>query len=342
MRLGRDSVAISGASVVLHTITADSAGEIDSTRTSDRGGFQFRLPTVPDPLGRGEVYLASVRHEGILYFGPPIAQASELDSTYLIQVYDTTMAPAQGFALPVRVRYLMLELGPDAWVVTDGFQIENPGQTTLVAGEGGTVWSYPLPAGARDLEVGEGDGSPDAVQLVDGVLRIAAPVLPGIRQYMVRYRLEEPRLDISMPGAVDQVELLIREPAPPLAVTGLMAGEPVEIDPGTTYRRYAAVDLENASVRVLPGTEVRPLPMAWVAFALALVLIAASTYLMHQPWYGPGGQGHTAILWVEQRERLLLEVAGLDDALEAGGSGREREGLLRRRRELLARIKSGG
>jgi hypothetical protein len=342
MRLGRDSVPIPGASVVLHTITADSAGEIDSTRTDERGGFGFRLPTVPDPLGRGEVYLASVRHQGILYFGSPIAQASQLDSAYLIQVHDTTVAPAQGFALPVRVRYLMLEPGPDFWVVTDGFQIENPGQTTLVAAEGGIVWSYPLPAGASDLEVGEADGSPDAIQLVDGVLRISAPVLPGIRQYMVRYRLGEPRLEIALPGTVDQVELLVREPAPPLAVVGLMAGQPVEIDPGTTYRRYAAVNLENASVRVLPGTDVRPLPMEWVAVALALVLVAATTYLVRQPGYVPGSPVRAAIPWVEQRERLLLEVAGLDDRLEQGPGGSERAKMLRRRRELFEQIRSAG
>jgi hypothetical protein len=340
MRLGRDSVAIPGASVVLHLVTADTAGEIDSTRTSERGAFAFRLPTVPDPLGRGEVYFASVTHQGILYFGQAISQASQLDSTYLIQVHDTTVAPAQGFALPLRIRYLMLEPSADAWVVTDGFQVENPGQTTLVAGDGGVVWSYPLPPGATDLEIGGGDAvSPDAVQLIDGVLRISAPVQPGIRQFMVRYRLDEPRLDVPMPGTVDQVELLVREPAPPLTVVGLMAAEPVEIDPGSTYRRYGAVNIENGSVRVLPGTDSRPLPLEWVAVALGVVLVTASLYLMRQPGRGPASGVQSPIPSVELRERLLLEVAGLDDRLDQGAAGRERAGIVRRRRELVELIR---
>src|SRR5688572_21423762 len=73
MRLGRDSVGVPGASVVLHMVTADSSGEIDSTRAGAQGDFTFRHPSVPDPLGRGEVYLASVTHQDILYFGPAVS-----------------------------------------------------------------------------------------------------------------------------------------------------------------------------------------------------------------------------------------------------------------------------
>jgi hypothetical protein len=342
MRLGRDSVGIAGASVLLHRVTADSAGEIDSTRTTPGGEFAFRLPTVPDPLGAGDVYFASVTHQGILYFGPAIAEAAQLDSTYLIAVHDTTVAPAEGFALPVRIRYIMLEPQAEEWVVTDGFQVENPGQSTLVAREGGFVWSYPLPRGARGLEVGGGDASPEAVQLIDGALRISAPVQPGIRQYMVRYRLPEPRLDVSLPGTVDQVELLIQEPAPPLTVMGLAGAPPVELDPGTTYRRYAAANLENASVRVLPGVSQRAFPMQWMAVALGMVLVSASFYLMRQPRFAPVGAARPPLSAVELRERLLLEVAGLDERLDAQPTALAREGMVRRRRELIEQIRAAG
>jgi hypothetical protein len=342
IKAGRDTVGMPAEIVILHRVTADTAGEIDSIRTSANGSFAFDLPSVPNPLMSDDVYLASVRYQGILYFGEPISAAFQLDSAYLIPVYDTTVAPAQGFALPLRVRYMMLDAAA-SWVVTDGFQIENPGQTTLVAPEGGYVWSYPLPPGATDLEVGDGDATPEAVNIVDGSLRISSPIIPGIRQYMIRYRLTEPRLDAALPGPVAQVDLLIREPGPELTVLGLQSAEPVELDPGTTYRRYTAVNLEDARVRVLPGAGSRPFNMAWIAVALALVLVITTFWTARYPAGAPIAEGPSPVLPVELRERLLLEVATLDESLEsAAPSSTERERALERRRGLLEQIRHAG
>jgi hypothetical protein len=343
IKAGRDTIGMPSETVVLHRVAADTAGEIDSTRTASDGSFAFDLPSVPNSFTSDDVYIASVRYQGVLYFGLPIAEAFQLDSAYLIPVHDTTVAPAQGFALPLRVRYLMLDASGDSWVVTDGFQIENPGQTTLVAPDGGYVWSYPLPPGATDLEVGGGDTPPGTVDIVDGSLRISAPISPGDQQYMIRYRLTERRLDVSLPGPVAQVELLIREPAPELTVEGLMASDPVEIDPGSTYRRFVAVNVEGARVRVLPGAGSRPFNLAWIAVALALVLTSTTFWIARQPAPAAAAGEPSALLPVELRERLLLEVATLDESLETTRpSGADREQALERRRGLLEQIRHTG
>ncbi|HZD03804.1 MAG TPA: hypothetical protein VE173_02770, partial [Longimicrobiales bacterium] len=114
----QDSAGVRGATVVLHRVTVDTAGEIDSVRVDSNGRFRFRLPSVPDPGGRGEIYFASVRHQGILYFGAAIHRAVQLDSLYTIEVYDTAVVPAGGADLPLEVRYVVAEPSENGWQIT--------------------------------------------------------------------------------------------------------------------------------------------------------------------------------------------------------------------------------
>ena len=88
-----DTVLTRGT-VVLHHVSNATQGEVDSTALAGDGSFQLRLPNVPDPE-RGDVFLASILHDGVTYFGPWITTANQLDSAYAIQAYDTAMAAAE-------------------------------------------------------------------------------------------------------------------------------------------------------------------------------------------------------------------------------------------------------
>jgi hypothetical protein len=343
---GSDSVGIASASVVLHLISPDTTGEIDTLRAGPTGEFTLDLPTVPDPVGRGEVYLASVTHQGVVYFGPPIHQAAQLDSLYLVQVHDTAMVSEGGASLPLLLRYLILEPAPEGWMVTDVMQVENTGQNTLVAPEGEPVWRYPLPVGATDLEAGAGtDVSPEAITLNDGTIEISAPITPGVRQFMVRYRLERARLDVPLPGPVRQVELLVPEPAPPLSVTGLSPNAPAEMDVGVTYRRFSAVDVRDGRVLVLPGVVEQGIPHRWFAVMMGLMLSAVALWAVQRerPQVAPSGPEPEWISPSEQREKLLLEVATIDERLEGSELGNaERAQLTTRREGLLDEVRRLG
>ena len=331
--------------VVLHRVLEDTAGAIDSLMASPTGEFAFDLPTVPDPVANGDVYLAAVRHQGIMYFGPAVHQASQLDSVYFVQVHDTTMVPPEGASLPLVLRYLILEVAEDGWFLTDVIQLENAGDHTLVAPEGRPVWRYPLPPGAADLEVGQLDASADAVALNDGSLEISAPITPGIRQYMVRYRLQNQRLELPLPGPVRQVELLVREPGPELSVSGLALNEPAEMEPGVTYRRYSAVDVSDSEVVVSPGSERRGVPHAWLAVVMAMMLSAVTLWALRRE--GPRlATTEDDARWLTARDRqesLLLQVAHLDERLDGGDlSERDRIELGARRDALLEEIRRLG
>lgn len=358
-RVQRGDAPLDAGIVVLHRVSPDTAGEVDSVTVAENGTFRFRLPTVPDPGGRNEIYFASIRHHGVLYFGPPVTTAAELDSVYRIEVHDTASVPSRGADLPLSVRYMILErAGEDGgpgpgWRMTDLMQLHNPGDHTLVAGEGGTVWSHALPPAALSPRLGAGDLGPEAMSLDGGRLHVRGPIPPGDRQLLVRYELDGPELDIPLESRVETLELLVREPAPPLEVEGLEPGEPVQMEGGATYRRYLGAALAPGTLRIVPGDEDRGMPGAWVAVILAFLLAGAAGWVLLRDrggvrsgaaGAGRGDAGPTDHIppgadAADQREALLLEVARIDEALEGDGLEPDETARLQARRAaLVARL----
>lgn len=341
------------ATVVLHRVGVDTAGEIDSVRAAADGSFRFELPTVPDPGGRGEVYFASVRYQDILYFGSALHRAVQLDTLYTIEVYDTAVVAAGGADLDVDVRYVVMEPAGDGWQVTDLFQVLNQGERTLVPGEEGrTVWSHPLPPGVRDVQVGGGDLPPDAVVYQGGALRVMAPVPPGERQFVVRYVAGDPALRFPLPGPTRQMELLIREPAPSLDVAGLTAAEPLEMDGGLTYRRYTATAVPAGAVVLTEVSGPATVPVRLLAVGVTLLLAVAGLWAYMRgrtpaPATASGGSAASGagqpasrppgLSGPEARRALLVQVARIDEALEAGDLDEGEAARLRGRRASLVR-----
>jgi hypothetical protein len=336
----------SAALVVFHRVGPEGSGPIDSLRAGADGSFRYRLPRVPDPASQ-EVYFASVVRDGVNYFGPLISTAAELDSTYVITSFDTATAPPAGVPVRLAMRALLLEEVPSVgWTATDLLHIVQEGDRTLVAAPGGATFVYPLPEGATDLEIGGNQMSPDAATLAGGSLRITSALPPGEREVVVRYRLPDPFVTVRYPGTTAEAELLVKEPAPPLEVEGLAAVPPVEMEPGTSYRRYAGANLQDLSVVIREGEGDPLIPTRWLAVALALLLAGAALYAVLRPHPAVAGAPAAAapvplgITPFERRQRLLLEVARLDEARDSGRItnadewAAHRRALLERLREL--------
>lgn len=311
-------------------------GEIDSIRVSPDGSFAFRLPSVPDP-GRSEVYFASVRHQGILYFGSAIHLPIQLDSLYQIQAYDTVLAPPEGSAIPVQARNVFLEEDESGWQVTDLFQLRNDETRTLVAREGGAVWRYPLPSTARDPTVSDATSAAVGTSFEDGHIIVRAALPPGERLFVIRYSVPDPFLEIPLPGSTGGLEVLVKEPAPPLTIAGLTMADRVELEPGSTYRRYSGQSMTDAVVRLTEGEIERTIPPGWLALLLALVLGSAGVWIIQRPGLERPTPHHRS-----DRRSLLVEVAAMDEAFEANPSPtpEERGAYEARRRALLRQLRS--
>ena len=332
-RVTLGDAGVGSALVTLHEVSFGGGSEIDSAEVAEDGSFAFELPNVPDPES-GTVFFASTRYEDILYFGIPVNSVVQLDSTYVIRVYETEPAPPGGADFPVSVRNLFLQDMGTGWSVVDLIQIRNDGFRTLVPANGEPVWSYPLLGGARDFEVGESDLTEDAVGFADGRMSVTAPVPPGERLYAVRYTVPGHEFVAPLPGRTETMELLVLEPSPPTAVTGLQPRLPVEVEEGVTYRRYAAEDIVDDAVGLLMGEEPAELPLEWMATILTVVLAWLGLFAVYRD---PALAIASA---AAERRGLLREVAVLDEAYAREGKvgSKARKAYRRRRERLLARL----
>ena len=332
-----------GATVVIHRVDRVDAGEFDSIRTDAEGRFTFRLPRVPDPGDDGEVWFGSVRHQGLLYFGRPITTVADLDSAYVIQAWDTLVVPSDGATLPLTLRYMLFEQVETGWSVTDLLQLRVDGDRSLVPAEDGVTWSYPLPPGVSSVQVAGGDLAPAATSFEDGRISVAMALSPGARQIAVTYLLPDLNVEIPMPGPVDEVEVLVREPAPPMDVSGLTRTEPIATDDGAEYRRFVGVQLADPPIRLTEGEPDRGLPVQGLAVILALVLGGVGVLLIQRR--APAGTTPLPVPPADAprdadvRDRLLLAIASLDEEWQRTDDAARRERIAEERSQLLVRLR---
>jgi hypothetical protein len=129
-RAGSDTISASHARVVLHGVSRQTSGKLDSTVTDDAGAFRFRLSR-----DTSMVYLLSANWSGIEYFSEPMPGASLRQATTLtLLVADTS----SGRAADTGGRFIVLgSPGParDRRAV-DLFVIRNAGDRTIVGRSG--------------------------------------------------------------------------------------------------------------------------------------------------------------------------------------------------------------
>ena len=329
-----------GAMVVLHQVSGEMSGEIDSIQAGPDGTFRLRLPRVPAHAADAEIFFASVQYRGLLYFGHAITDPVQLDSIYLIQAYDTLSVPDGGADLPLTARNVFLEKVEDGWDATDFFQIRNEGDRTLFSADEGMTWQYPLPASARDFQTGQADLAPDAVRFQAGSVALYAPIPPGERFFLVRYHIPEEDFTIPMPGRTEQMEVLIRQPAPDVEFPPLVRSTPVELEQGNVFGRFEGTGLVDSEVRarVLGGSI--HFRAEWLGLILAALLGGAGVFAFRAG--APRMAKKTLPVATPTRDELILSIAELDEQFQQAGDTGDaaRERYLARRRKLLKRLES--
>ena len=337
---GADSAA-SAVTALLHRVSPpdgtggpDRSGEVDSVTVGPGGVFQFLLPALDAGT---DVYFVSVEYDGVLYFGSGITAPEQLDSLYVVQVFEAQEVPREGVALLVEQRAVFIEFGGDAWFATDLFVIHNEGTRTLVSQEGGVVWSYPLPGGASEPILGDGgDLLPDGVTFESGRVRVSGPLPPGGSGFMIRYRLESLAMTIPAPGRTALFEVMVREPSPPVRVEGLAPLDVVALEPGSTWRRHGGNELVDANLILVQTEDRAPPPFERIALLTTIMLamggVSAYTHPRRRVVAGQvPGLG---------REALILEVARIDDALAEEAEPDSRSEFFERRAALLSLIRT--
>ena len=297
--------------VVLHRVAGDFSGEVDSVGTGPGGLFELALPAASGMAD--EVFFATFRHHDILYFGPAVTGLPDSAGRYVIQAYPVLPAGVgTGPLLQVRNVFAARPESGKGWVVADIFELRNGAPATLVSAETGATWSHPLPPEATDPQVGRSDLPPGMADFRDGRVHVSAPIPPGESAYVFRYTIPGDEFSIPLEAAAGSMELLVREPAGDLAVTGLAAVEGIELE-GVRYRRYAGRDLAPSSVRVTAAETRMPIgSLSLVAVLLTLALAGAGALLAARSANAADSPGRG------RRSRVLADIALLDEEWAAG------------------------
>lgn len=339
---GEGERPVPGQVVVLHRISSDSAGPVDSMRTGRDGAYRFSYRTTGD----GSMYVVSTRYSGIAYFTPPLTRPVVRGDSATVLVYDTTSV---GDPLVARGRHFIIS-PPEASGnrrVVDVFEVANESPSTRVAGSNphGT-WRIRLPDGASSPQVGQGDVPPDAVRFEQGVATIFSPFSPGIRQVVLIYELPVTATQLTLPfdQPVSTVEILV-EGAGAEASGPVQRQETVALE-GRQFDRFLGQDLPaGATVSLtLPGgraslARLRNLALVALA-ALALTLGVVYGRKARAPGAGPAGTPVPED--TTNPEVLARAIAALDAAHEGRASPTPAEvaAYERRRAELKAQLVS--
>lgn len=264
---------VTGAPVTLHRVTSGAAGALDSVLTDAAGTFSFALP--PADTAGFTVFFTTATFRGVRYFGRPL-HPGDAGADYNLEVFDTIGAGAAG-APPVvlsRRNVLMLPRPEGGWEVDELLRIENAGSFTVVSAYGAPTWQHPLPAGATDFEIGDSEVAAEDVQRVGDRVLVTSAVPPGARDLLLRYRLRDGAAALPVGEATEIMNLLLRDAAGDVAVSGLAPADPVASE-GDTLRRFTGAQL-SAGHRIVVdrgSAAGAPLDPRWAAVAVLLLLL---------------------------------------------------------------------
>ncbi|HJQ10947.1 MAG TPA: hypothetical protein VJ840_07930 [Gemmatimonadaceae bacterium] len=242
---------VSGAWVVLHRVGPDRAGPLDSVRSDASGRYSFTY----DRTGSADaVYFVSAFHDGIAYFTPPLAEGKVSGDDGEIAVFDTT---SKHVPLSLRGHHVVVSAA-DANArrsVVEVYDLSNDSSVTRVAAgddPAGATWLTHIASGATDFRVGQGDISGQAVTLSDGVVRVFAPIAPGIKQLSFSYSLPAKAFPLKLPLEKETgvYEILIEDKSGNVTGPHLKEVEPVVVDE-RNYRRFLANDMPENSVAII-------------------------------------------------------------------------------------------
>jgi len=309
-----DPRPLSGHYVVLHRISADSAGPIDSMRTPADGRYRFRYRLA----STNAMYIVSSRYAGVAYFTVPLRAANVTGPDGDLVVYDTT---SRAFPLTVRGRHFVVSPSDGTGMrrVVDVFELANDSTRTIVVGPGSdATWRVRIPDGVQDPRSSGGDLPPDAFRFIGNEASIDVPFQPGVRQVVLTYGV--PRggtVSVPIETPTQSLEVLVEGGGVSVAGASL-AAEPSVTMEGRTFQRYVAGAVPAGTAFTLRFNGGGGLGGSGGRFAL-LVLAAAA--LGAGIYYGrrnaSGAVAAAPEVVVRDAEAIARAIAALDEAFEA-------------------------
>jgi len=281
LRGGRDTVPLSNAWVVLHRVTREQGGPIDSVRSDARGRYRMLLRD-PDSAG---AYVVSAWYDSLAYFSLPLNVLGRPAA----HVEDIVTFPTTSKGPPIR---LERRLATVAAAREDGtrevleiLELENTGQTTRVTKDTlEPTWAGRVPARVGQFRGGQGDISPDAMQFRHDSVIVLGPIPPGpVKQLSYGYSLPMGTRALVIPIDQPTVELnlLVEDTAAAVTASKLerLGVQEIEQRHFAAYRAGPLAPGDNVEIRLPAGAfraqTLLPYVIALLASGMVIALVWA-------------------------------------------------------------------
>jgi len=172
----RDTVPLANTMVVVHHVTRENAGPVDSMRSDARGRYRIELRN-PDSSG---AYVVSVWYDSLAYVSAPVMGGGRP----LVHVDDiiafATTVDAPPIYLARRLATVARPSDAGTREVLEILELENRGGTTRVTRDTlRPTWAGRVPQRTGQFRGGEGDISAEAMRFRNDSVLVFAPIAPG-------------------------------------------------------------------------------------------------------------------------------------------------------------------
>ncbi len=317
-----------------------------STKSDAQGRFTFK------DLDRsaGSSYQVKVNFQEADYASDYLAfnEGSPTLSTNLT-VYDSTTSMA---AIDIALQHTVVYVGAGTLEFKEYILYTNKSDKTYIGNPGSyaggkrETLSLVLPATAADIQLG-GTLMQCCVFSSPNGLVDTMPLLPGEREIVYGYKVNTPAKEYVASRQIDvpilSYNFLVQGAGINVASDQLQPGEPLTIE-NAQFQHLAGANLgpgDTISVRIAGLPQRAQSSLIWVFLALGVLIVGSGLVYVRQR----GEPAKAKISKVPAKERLLAELARLDDEYDAG---RMPEDIYRERRkekkaELMRLMqKSGG
>lgn len=176
LRGGRDTSALAHVWVVLHKVTRDGGGPIDSVRSDARGRYRIALRD-PDSTS---VYVVSAWYDSLAYFSLPL----NVIGRPAVHVEDIVAFTTSENGPPIRLARRLVTAaaaGEDGTrEILEILELENTGLTTRITRDTLVpTWAGRIPERVAQFRGGQGDISPEAMEYRNDSIYVLGPIPPG-------------------------------------------------------------------------------------------------------------------------------------------------------------------
>ena len=284
LRGGRDTMPLARAMVVLHHVSRDNAGPIDSLPSDARGRYRFEIRR-PDSAG---AYIVTVWYDSIAY----VSNALTLGGRPLVHVDDIVTYPTTidrpPIALARRLATIARAGDEGTREVLEILELENHGVTTRIAKDSmQAVWAGRVPEHTGQFRGGQGDISAEAIRFRHDSVLVLAPIGPGPAKqvsyaYSISAGVRTFVIPIDQPTA--EVNLLVEDTLARVRATKLdtLGVQAIEQRRFAAYRAGPLAAGDRVEIDLPAGKFRAQLVLPYVIGVLAAVMVGALIWALRR------------------------------------------------------------